>query len=264
MLVLVSIAHATCPNDAGPRIERLARAVEAAYDAVDDEAFQAATAALDEAVPCVRSELSGDALLAWHRARALQESWERELVASSKSWAAVRALDPAYSPPEAWLPEGSALRRAWEEAPTGSERIKLERVPEGGWRVDGQPTPYVPTERGFVLQGFDTSGQLVHTDYHYSVAEVPVVDFAALDPTAQQLRRRRMHAGGSALAATLATSAIAVVGVAAGQRTSVFDPAVPVGALDGHAGRANRLSNTAVALGLASGATLAATWAIPW
>lgn len=264
VLIWFAVAQAVCPSDTAPAVESLARAVERAFDEVDDAAFESAYAALGEAIPCVRSRLDPEALLAWHRARALGAFWEREAIASSKSWAAVRLLDPAYRLPDAWTPPGSPLLVAFDEAPMGAERLKLARVPEGGWFVDGQPTSSVPAARGFVLQGFDAVGAVVHTDYHYSVAEVPVVDFAALDPTARQIRRRRMHLGGSVLAGGLLATAVGFGVAARGDELAVHDLETPLGEVTGYAERADRRSNTAVAFGLGSGIVLGAAWAVPW
>lgn len=264
LIAFVARALATCPTDTADQVESLAREVEQAFDRVDDAGFQEAYRGLGEAIPCVRSALDPEALVAWHRARALGEFWERELVASSKSWAAVRQLDPSYRPKEAWMPAGSPLRDAFQHAPMEAERVQLERVPEGGWLVDGQPTRSVPATRAFVLQGFDAAGELVHTDYHYSVAEVPVVDFEALDPTARQLRQRRMHLGGTVLAGVLLGSAGSFLVLAGGDRKRVDDRSTPLGEIAGFADRAGRRSTTAVVLGAGGLAVAGTTWAVRW
>lgn len=264
LYVWMMVAHAKCQQDTASRILDLATEVEQAFDTVDDDAFAAAARELDAAIVCVRSPLTANTLTRWHRAHALIAFWEREIIASGKSWAAVKVLDPSFTPPASWMPDGSPLRTAWESAPMGAGRIVLERVPAGGWFVDGQQTQATPTERGFILQGFDAAGAVVHTGYHYSVASVPTVDFVALDPTVQQLRRQRVHLAGTVLGATVAAAGVGVALLAKSQRTAALSAdTLPADTRD-HAERTNRLSNTAVGLGLTSAAILTTTWAVRW
>lgn len=265
LTILIATARAAvCPADSAADIGPLAAEVEAAFDAVDDQAFERAVGALAAAVPCVRSPLDGATIEGWHRARALAAFYDRELVASGKSWASVRELSPGYSPPASWMPPDSALARVWKEAPAVGDRVQLERVPEGGWVVDGERTLAVPSGRAFILQGFDAGGHVVHLGYHYSVAEVPVVDFAALDPTAQDLRRRRMRAGGTALSIGLLSGAGMALGLASTARTDALGGRTDFVDIEDHAARADRLSNTAVALAAGGGVVLVTSWAVRW
>lgn len=261
---MVAGAFAKCQQDSADAIEALAGRVERAFDDVDDQAFAAAAAELEAAAACVRSPLDRRTLLAWHRARALHAFWDREMVASSRSWAAVKRLDPAYTPPAEWIPEGTPLRSTWEDAPTADDRAVLERVPAGGWLVDGRRTDAVPTARGFVLQGFDASGSVVHTDYHYGLATIPQVDFVALDPTVRELRRRRIHLVGTVGAGLTALGAGGMALLASSSRADALSRETPVTDTRGHAEQAGRRSNSAVGLGVASVALLATTWTIRW
>lgn len=264
MWLWTRLAGAACLDDGADAIVEHARALEAAYEALDEDGFSQHYEALGQAAACVRSELGLDALLAWHRARALGEFFEREYAASAKSWAAVKVLDPSWSPPGDWLVPGTPLHKAWTEAPMGASRITLERSPEGGWRVDGQPTNAVPAERGFILQGFDASGAVVHTDYHYSVAEVPVVDFEALDPTARERRRRRMHTIGSIATVALAAGAVGTLSVAAFDELAVKGDRLALDKVQGRAQRANLLYGVGAGLGSGAVAVSGVTWLVNW
>lgn len=264
MWLLMGVALAECLEDGAASLVGHADRLVGAYEVLDEEAFAHHYEALQQAARCVRSELTLEQLLAWHRARALGEFFEREYAASAKSWAAVKVLDPSYSPPEDWLVPGTPLYTAWTEAPMGAARILLERSPEGGWRVDGQPTNGVPAERGFILQGFAANGALVHTDYHYSVAEVPVVDFAALDPTAREKRRRRMHLIGSVAAVTLGAGALGALGVGTIDEVTGKGRNLELEKVAGRRQRANLLYG--VGGGLAAGAVAVGTvtWVVKW
>lgn len=260
----VAIASASCPADPAAAIRAWSRALDEAFDAVEEQTFALAYAGLHADAACVREPLDAETVLAWHRARALGEFFEREEIASAKSWAAVRVLDPAWSPPDGWIVEGTALHRAWTGAPMTPGRIRLERSPAGGWHVDGSPSETVPADRAFVLQGFDAAGAVVHTDYHYSVAEVPVVDFEALDATARERRRRRMRVAGTALGSALVAGAASagVLGWTQERATKADD--TRLADVSGHAQRANTWST--VALGLAGGGAAVATvaWSVRW
>ncbi|MEZ4319459.1 MAG: hypothetical protein R3F61_18230 [Myxococcota bacterium] len=264
MWIWMAVAAAACPDDPPAAIRQEALAIESAYDAVDETGFAEHYATLQEVAKCVSTELDRDTLLAWHRARALGEFFEREEIASAKSWAAVKKLDPGYSPPESWIVEGTPLHRAWHEAPDSDARIELERSPEGGWKVDGTRSTSVPAERAFVLQGFDSTGTVVHTDYHYSVAEVPVVDFEALDATAKERRRRRMRRYGTALAGVLGAGAVGTLTAAWTQERAVQSFDTPLEDVPVHAQRANALSGVGLGLGAAGAGVATATWVVRW
>ncbi|MCB9677015.1 MAG: hypothetical protein H6737_18000 [Alphaproteobacteria bacterium] len=260
----LAAAWAGCPDDPASDLRARATALDKAYEDVDETGFAEHYAALQGLVPCLTSELDARTILAWHKARALGEFFEREEIASAKSWAAVKVLDPAWAPPESWIVEGTPLQRAWAEAPASDARIELERSPEGGWKVDGTRATSVPADRAFVLQGFDSAGSVVHTDYHYSVAEVPVVDFEALDATARERRRKRMRRYGSALAGVLGAGAVGTLTAAWTQERAVQSYDTPLEDVPVHAQRANALSGVGIGLGVAGAGVATTAWVVRW
>lgn len=146
MWTLIGAALA-CPEDPAAAIRARAQALADAYDAVDEPRFADEYAGLHADAACVDAPLDRATVLAWHRSRALGEFFEREEIASAKSWAAVQVLDPTWAPPDGWILDGTPLHRAWSTAPTTPGRITLERRPAGGWRVDGEPSSTVPADR---------------------------------------------------------------------------------------------------------------------
>lgn len=260
----LGVAWAACPDDPAASVRERSAALEAAYDAVDEVGFAAQYEALHADAACVRAPLDAVTVLAWHRARALGEFFEREEIASAKSWAAVQVLDPQWKPPEAWIMPGTPLHRAWTSAPVAPGRVELERSPEGGWQVDGRAATSVPADRAFVLQGFDAANQVVHTGYHFSVAEVPAVDFGALDATARERRTRRMRTAGAALGSVLGAAAVGSLATAWTQEHAVKSEATPLGDVAQHAQRANTWTGAALGLGAASAGVVAVAWGVRW
>lgn len=258
------VAWGACPDDPATIVQAHAAGLEQAFDTVDDDAFSTHYAALHAAAKCISSPLDARTVFAWHRARALGEFFEREEIASAKSWAAVKALDPEFTLPSEWLVEGTPLYKAWSTAPVSDERIELERSPVGGWKVDGEVSTSVPADRAFILQGLDSGGIPVHTDYHYSVAEVPVLDFRALDATARQRRRTRMRTMGTIAGGALFAGAIGTMGVAFAEELAVKSEKTDLADVRDHARQANTLSSVSLGLGAGAVGVTAVTWIVRW
>jgi len=175
--LVVAWALADCPEDPLGQARSSAAAMEVAFVALDEEGFDGAHARLDEAIPCIAEPLALRDVLALHRGFALATFMDGDMVASRKSWGAVRTLHPEWVPPDSMLPEGHLLRGLFDEAATDPEVVELDMAPPGGWLVDGREATAVPAHRAFVLQGIDEGG-IGYTGYHHSVAEIPVLDFA--------------------------------------------------------------------------------------
>ena len=258
------VALAECADDAVGDVLTRSSALERAYVALREDDFAAEHLALTEAIACLDGALTLEQAVEVHSAKALAAFVDGELAAARKSWAAVRQLAPAFVPDPALMPPGHPFRVQFDEAVVDDERVELERSPEGGWRVDAVETADVPKNRAFLLQGFDLSGGVVHSGYHYSVAEVPQIDFAELDETARQRRRRRMHWIGSVSAGALAVGSGTAVVMAASAQASVKSPETPLGEIEGKSLAANTMSYAS--LGMLGGAVAvgSVTWAIRW
>jgi hypothetical protein len=219
---------------------------------------------MDAAIGCLDRPLTRQEVVLLHGAKALASFVDGELAASRKSWAAVRQLAPDFEPDPALMPEGHPIRQQYDDALMDDDRVPLERSPEGGWRVDSDETSDVPKNRAFLLQGFDLSGAVVHSGYHYSVAEVPQIDFAELDATARDRRRKRMHWIGTIATGALTLGSGTTAVLAASAQSSVKSDQTPLADLEAQALTANNMSYAS--LGMISGAAAVAsvTWAIHW
>ncbi len=263
-MLLSVVAIADCADD--PSADALARAqaLEEAYLHLKEELFDSEHAALIRAIGCLDQPLTLEQVVALHEAKALASFVDGELAASRKSWAAVQQLVPGFEPDTSLMPVGHPMRGQFDDAPTDTERVPLERSPEGGWRVDGAETTEVPKNRAFLLQGFDLSGSVVHSAYHYSVAEVPQVDFAQLDETARERRRKRMHWIGSIAAGALTVGSGTTAVLAASAESMVKNDQTRLGELDDKALTANNMSYAS--LGMIGGAAAigSLTWVVRW
>jgi len=262
--LLIGLAFADCAEQGAEAATAHAVALERAYLALHEDEFAREHLAMMEALGCAAVPLSEVQVVAIHEAKALAAFVDGELAASRKSWAAVRQLDPDFEPDPALMPPGHPLRAQFEEAVPDDERVELERSPAGGWRVDSEPVSNVPKNRAFLLQGFDLAGAVVHSGYHYSVAEVPQVDFAELDETARQKRRRRMHWIGSIASGGLAVGSLTTLALAASAEAEVNSPDTGLGGLEPAATQANSMSYASLALigGAVSVGTV--TWVVRW
>ncbi len=234
-----------------------------AFDRLDTRSFGQGQRALDHALSCLDVPLEGHQSVQVHTAKALSAFVEGEPKAVERSWAAVKVLDPTSRPADRWG-ASHPLRAAFDVATFDDLRVTLEREPEGGWRVDGEPRPDVPANRAFLLQGVGPEGVLVHSGYHYSVAEVPQVDWAELDPTARARRAKRMKVLGTTLATALGAGALTTGTHAVVTRARMSGEDISYDELDGMQVSANTTGS--VAAGLAAGAAgiATATWTINW
>ena len=262
--VVATIAFADCADEPAADAVARAGALEDAYLHLQEERFDAEHAAMIAAIGCLDRPLTLEQVLVVHEAKGLASFVDGELAASRKSWAAVRQLAPDFAPDLAVMPVGHPMRQQYEDAPMDAERVPLERSPAGGWRVDSIETADVPKNRAFLLQGFDLSGVVVHSGYHYSVAEVPQIDFADLDETARQRRRKRMHWIGSITAGALTVGSGTTAVLAASAEAAVHSDQTPLADLDGQATTANNMSFASLGMLGGAAAVGSVTWVVRW
>jgi len=258
LLLLATAWAADCPEAPAVTLRSSAAAMEVSFMALDEEVFDRAHAALDEAVPCVTEPLEKPDVLILHRAMAVALFMDGDMRASTKSWGAVKALDPGWQPPAAMAPDGHLMRQLFDAATAEDEWITLELEPPGGWIVDGTWTSEVPKDQAFVLQALGDEG-VIYTGYQLSVAGIPITDLVQPGPSP---RARKMRKVGTGVAAVLAVGSAAGVGLHFRARQQMYE--VPYRQVDEVAARGNLASAGAVVLGTAAVTVFVGAWAIRW
>jgi len=250
---------ADCPDDPIAEVRSAADDLESAFTQLDDAGFDAAKKRLDAAIPCVTTPLELRDVLGLHRAEALAAFVDGDMVASKKSWGAVRILNPSWTPPDSLAPPGHLLRQLFEQAPTDTDTQALELAPDGGWLVDGRRGDAVPADRAFVLQGIDKDGNIVYTGYDRSLAEVPLLDFTPPGPSPKGKKMRLFGSiAGDALALAAGGAAYAHFNTASHLDT------VPYDKFDSTVTAGNVAGWSAIVLGAGAVGLTTGAWAVKW
>jgi hypothetical protein len=156
----------TCPATSAD-VETALDAAESAFESMDPLGFDADHRAVLAQTACVTDALEPADIARIHRLDAVAAYLGRDHDAGVASFRAARAADPALTLPEAFAPEGNAMRLWFEESGLGggSPSIALP-VPAGTtMRVDGVAATEVPLDRPVVVQlvtdaGIRWSGRL--------------------------------------------------------------------------------------------------------
>jgi len=265
LLLLSAVARGSnCPEHPDVVALQQATATGVAFDNLDEEALADSERRLDFALGCLDAPLGPRAAVEVHRAKALTAFFSGENAAALRSWAAVKVLDPVATPSAARWPRAHPMWRLFADAPTSDEWVQLERTPPGGWVVDGDARSDVPRDRAFLLQALDAQGTSLMSGYLYSVAEVPQLDFAELDPTARRRRRKRMHIIGTTATGAAGATALTLFVVATVARFDVTNPNLPYGRIDKRAEAANTLATASAGTALGALGLGVATFTIRW
>jgi hypothetical protein len=250
---LAARAIAACGDDPEEAVVRAASSLETAFTQMDADLTERSRRELLEALPCLRREPAD--VVAVHRAIALGAFFAGEDRESELSWAAVRALDPGWTPPASLLVPGSPADQRFQRAtPTGAT-VPLTQALPGGWTVDGAAAESVPADRAFLLVGRDQGG-VVWSGYVYEPADVPWVPL----PSAA---RRRARVIGTTSAVGLAAGAAAALAIGAAARadaTGVVDPS----ALASLTARASGATAAGVVCGASAAGIAVTTWSVRW
>ncbi|MEN0067170.1 MAG: hypothetical protein AAGA48_33875 [Myxococcota bacterium] len=185
-----STAFANCPEQPEEQLLVEARQVMQAFDASDADLLEAARDGLRKGLPCVDRPMAPATLRVLHRAMALIAYADRDRDASTRAWAALRALDPTLQPDSRRFGPGHGIWTVYEAATPDSSTVPLTQRSRGGWLVDGERTDEVPLSRAFVLHAQSRKGLLVHTGYYFRPEDVPTLDFDTLDPRRRSTARR--------------------------------------------------------------------------
>lgn len=163
-LVLSLAARAACDSIS---FVRAVDDADAAFAAMDGDAFDLAAASLDETLACMSEPISPTHAVAVHRTRALAAFLAGDDAATVSSFQAALAAMPGYELPQDIAPIGHPLRARFEDARLFSAGGQADLPePASGWiTVDGARTRIAPTGRAFVFQRFDDSAAVVDTAY---------------------------------------------------------------------------------------------------
>ncbi len=260
MVLFAWMASASeCPEEPLGSLQEGAAAIEQTFIDLDEAGFDSAHAAVQRALPCVRAPLALRDVMGIHRSAAIAAFVEGDMVGARKSWGAVRALNPSWTPPDALAPPGHLLRELFDKAAPNDETVTLELAPEGGWVVDGRAGDAVPRDRAFVLQALDGDGQVVYTGYGRSVAEVPALDFARPGPSP---RAKKMRVIASAVGGALALGAAGAAAMHFDARGQLGE--VDYAKLDATRTRGNVAGWSAIGAGAAAVGVTTAGWLVRW
>ena len=178
MWLLVSArALADCTFETTPAdIERMLSDAESAYSSLEEQTFARATTELDFFLPCVEAPLTQAIAARLHRVRGLGRHVAGDVDGAHLSLARGRALEPAYTFPEAMMPEGFELRTWYEQLQPGPPQTRtLPKLRHGSLWIDGVQTRELPVEREIpvIWQQIDEQGSAVVTRYLEPMAPLP-------------------------------------------------------------------------------------------
>ncbi len=274
LLLAVGLARAgDCPADSDDAISQAlaaAGAVELSYADVDEAGFVTAYESLQTMIGCVRTELTLSDAITLHRAMAIGAFVDGAPDQSRKSWGAIRALQPEWSPSDSLMPVGHPLREIWLSSgdlePGGKY---LEKSPPGGWGIDSaRGVKDAPISRAYLLQGFDTSGTIVHTGYYYEPA-IPVIEgIELIDSKRAKIgfdpkRRRKVRLWGTVGAGVMAAAAGVCFGLGADSYAKMQDATAPEDITSAQV-KTNTLSGVGVGLSAAAVGTGVLVWTVTW
>ena len=259
-------ASAACPVPVPVReLSQTVSLGDAAYTAMDEEAFQAAEAQAARMLPCVGEEITSSNAASYHRLQALSAFLVRDHARTVASFRAVLAAAPGYVLPEDLAPPNHPMRVDFEVAQGAVDAPPrpLPRAREGWVKVDGRSEASAPTDRPWVFQHLDDAGQVVHTALVPSGGAVP--DYASRGRVASAAAGPRLSKP-LAITAGVATVASGVFFLAArGAEANFWDPTTPTADLDSLRTRTNTLGWLSagvgvVAVGAGAGAVISGTW----
>jgi hypothetical protein len=159
LLIAAPSSRAACPADTGT----LRADVQVAAKAYDDwawEEFDRALAAVRADLGCLTEVVPSSDVEPVYRLFALAGARQQDAGLAEAAFRGALVLEPGYEPDPALAPQGSLLRRAWDQARAAGPGA-VQPLPAGTWFVDGRPrSTELPTERVALVQ-FQGSGAVL-------------------------------------------------------------------------------------------------------
>lgn len=276
-LLFLQAAFAACPATSGDLVASV-EAAEAAFAALDVAAFRAATNKVTAEANCLADSASRPVVARLHRIEGLRAFVDGDTARADQAFAAARAIEPAYTFPEALVPEGHPVRvryTALSPQPGGS--TALPSPTSGYLTLDARSSRDRPADRPALLQVVGDDGGVRASAYLWPGDPPPSYDSAAavavapppVPPTATKDPTPRERKGPNLPLAVAAGASLAVaggtMGLAAGSHAAYYAEDARPADLDGLRARTNGLYLTSVGtgvlgVGLGVGAVLAGRW----
>lgn len=153
LLAVAFAAAAPCPVTRSEA--ELVAALVAAHGAwaqADAAGFDGYVGDARAILPCVAAPLAPASAAAVHRVEGLSAFARRDGAGARKAFAAARAADPAWAPPEDLAPAGSPLRAEWDASTTRAGLVPLPPPEPGGLWLDGRAASARVAGRPVVFQ----------------------------------------------------------------------------------------------------------------
>jgi hypothetical protein len=189
MWMLLALAAATepvdCPHavDAESMLAKLEQA-ETAYADLEVALFAANVNGATLDVPCMSEAATPEVAARLHRLLGLR-SYADNPDASMESLAAARVLDPSYRFPDAMLPEGHALRNAFEALPVEGPTTRVPEPRHATLLMDGIASRGRPVGRATWVQLRAMDGTIAASNYIFP--EQPLPTYRAIPRTRNSL-----------------------------------------------------------------------------
>lgn len=169
--LLLSVAlGADCADTTAADVDRILTEILDANRNIDDEAFAASSKALDAALPCLAEVPPPSSVVRLHHTTALRAFVDGRDADARRSLAAVRAIDPGWTPP---FPAGHPFTALWNDATDASGTEPIGSISPQAWMVDGAEARAFPVGRSFLLQVREADGTVVHTAYKLEPVDIP-------------------------------------------------------------------------------------------
>lgn len=268
----------SCPPDAAQVVIASADELTSAWYNLDEATFGAARSRMADQLPCVQDALDVPQAVALHRAKAILAFVDGDMDSAKRSFAALRTLEPSWTPPADRIPPDHPLWKLWANALDGDspKTVEITVLPEHGWAVDGtryspadvaDGAPYtLPLDRAFVLQVFEDDTHAGYTGYHVSAVDVPV-DKMVLSDKFRLLHVRhtkQAHLWGSVVSGVLLAGAATTFGLGWQAREQISQGQTALGDVEDAAERGNVLGDVSYGLAGASAVLMGVAWTVRW
>jgi hypothetical protein len=201
---------------------------EAAYSALDLEAFDAAMGRLREQLLCTEDVVSSALAASVHRMEGLDAFVSSAPSRATSAFAAARSIEPDYRFPPSMVPEGNPVLVDYKALdPAAGGLLEIAEPRGGSLRLDGRNTLERRKVLPVVFQRLDKGGAVADTAYLWPEDPLPSYDVASQGISGRQAARIGLFAGAGA-----AAIGSGVMYALAGKSAGAFETA-PYAELDG-------------------------------